>query len=97
MTRSAIPSSSASINDSDNTRGLSSVRMTGSFVRSVTGIGAHPAGWTSNMLSHNKLTVRFVHNRHYPSKTSPFSSDESPLPHSGSLADAVHGRNLLSE
>jgi hypothetical protein len=36
-------------------------------------------------------------NRHYPSKTSPFSSDESPLPHSGSLADAVHGRNLLSE
>src|SRR4051794_28928181 len=36
MTRSAIPSSSASINDSDNTPGLSPVRTTASFLRSVT-------------------------------------------------------------
>src|ERR1700730_2576350 len=42
MTRSAIPSSSASINDSDNTPGLSSVRMTASFVRSVTGNRSSP-------------------------------------------------------
>jgi hypothetical protein len=37
------------------------------------------------MLSHNKLTVQFMHNRHYPSN-SPFHQMNHGCPHTGSLA-----------